>query len=264
MSNTKDEIRVSDGKLIKKIKEYVLQSSDITQIGNLTNVSYALIAKPTDAKTYGYTTSYATDANVYLEGFTPSAFADDVTKTYTMYNSTTTEIGLIVPKGIYANLTEARAALTGKTLIYQLAEPIEIPIQVSGNLIGHPSGTVYVEKVLPDAGIYKDGFTVQYPNAPIQSIDKLIKYDFATGIETVLDGSKAEISQDGLSLTHPDLENGDMIFFDYHYDIESTEGEIEIEYYDSRYIVQDDVTGKYYKWNIKVSNGTPTVDLTEV
>jgi len=30
----------------------------------------------------------------------------------------------------------------------------------------------------------------------------------------------------------------------------------EVEFYDSRYVVKDTETGKFYKWNIVVANGT--------
>ena len=48
------------------------------------------------------------------------------------------------------------------------------------------------------------------------------------------------------------------------YDRESTEGETEIEYYDSRYVIKDSVTGKFYKWHIAVADGVPSIELVEV
>src|SRR5690606_1443885 len=52
------------------------------------------------------------------------------------------KIYIYVPKGTYANLTEAQTGLAGTTVIYQLAEPVEIPIEVSGNIVSYPSGTI--------------------------------------------------------------------------------------------------------------------------
>src|SRR5690606_24752393 len=46
--------------------------------------------------------------------------------------------------------------MQGVTLTYQLATPIEKPIQVSGALVSYPSGTVYIEPFVADAGIYTD------------------------------------------------------------------------------------------------------------
>lgn len=150
------------------------------------------------------------------------------------------------------------------TLTYQLAEPIITPIEVSGTLLSNPSGTVYVENVVADAGIYNDGITTQYADLPIKEVDKLIKYDFETGVQTSLDVSKVVINADKLSFTHPDLVNGDMVFYDYSYDVESTEAETEIEYYDSRHTIKDTTNNKFYSWKISSTNGVASVDLTEV
>lgn len=154
--------------------------------------------------------------------------------------------------------------INNATLIYQLAEPEIIPIQVSGSLTSHPNGTVFIEPIVADAGVYTDKIEVLHDDLPIKAIEKVSKVDFMTGVETELDISQAEISEDKLSFTHPDLSEGDIVFFEYEYDVESTEGETEVEYYDSRYVVKDDVTGKFYKWNVKVSNGTPTIEVVEV
>ena len=105
---------------------------------------------------------------------------------------------------------------------------------------------------------------VLHHDLPIKALEKISKVDFNTGLETELDITAAVIAEDKLSFTHPDLVDGDIVFFTYEYDRESTEGETEIEYYDSRYVIQDSVTGKFYKWKIAVANGTPTIELEEV
>ncbi len=150
------------------------------------------------------------------------------------------------------------------TLTYQLAEPIVTPIQVSGTLVSYPSGTVYIEPYVADAGIYTDKVEVLYSDLLIKALEKISKVDFDTGLETELDITEAVIAEDKLSFTHPDLVDGDIVFFTYEYDRESTEGETEIEYYDSRYVIKDSVTGKFYKWHIAVADGVPSIELTEV
>ena len=149
-------------------------------------------------------------------------------------------------------------------LTYQLASPIITPIEVSGNLVSYPSGTVYIERVVADAGLYNNGIATQYTTLPIKSIDKIIKYNFATGVQTSLDASNAVVNANKLSFTHPNLVNGDMVFFDYFYDVESTEAETEIEYYDSRHTIKDTTNGKFYSWKISSTNGVVSVALTEV
>ena len=123
-------------------------------------------------------------------------------------------------------------------LTYQLAEPVEIPIEVSGNIVSYPSGTIYIEHAVPDAGIYTDKMSVLHQDLPIKALEKLSKIDFMTGLETELGVSDAVIAENKLSFTHPDLVEGDIVFSHTEYDRESTE-ETEIEYYDSRYVIKD-------------------------
>jgi len=151
-------------------------------------------------------------------------------------------------------------------LTYQLAEPIITPIQVSGNLITYPSGTIYIEPVVADAGIYtSNGITILHQELPIDYIEKISKIDFETGLETELDTSQAIISEDGTYFIHPELVEGDIVFFEYYYPSDmTTQGETEVEYYDSRYVIQDSVTGKFYKWTIAVADGVPSIQLQEV
>lgn len=214
-NGTKDEINVTDRKLIKRIGEK-------SNIANGMEIDFADMA----------------------EGGTYYAWNEDGE----------TETGI---KG-------DTLGIDATTLIYQLAEPVEMPVQVSGTLLSYPSGTVYVENVVADAGLYSDGIIVLHQDLPIKSIEKISKIDYETGLETILDASKAVIASDKLSFTHPDLSEGDIVFFEYEYDVESTDGEAEVEFYDSRYVVKDTETGKFYKWNIVVANGQPSIELVEV
>ena len=75
----------------------------------------------------------------------------------------------------------------------------------------------------------------------------------------------AVIATDKLSFTHPDLVNGDIVFTTYFYDVESTQGETTVTYYDSRHTVKDKtLENKFYQWTIEVDNGTPSIKLMEV
>ncbi len=214
-NGTKDEVNVTDRKLIKRI-------------GEKTNVSNGTVINYIDMAENG---------------------------TYYAWNEDSeTETGI---KG-------DTLGIDATTLIYQLAEPVEIPIQISGSLVSYPSGTVYIEPFVADAGIYTDKMEVLYSDLPIKALEKLSKIDFTTGLETELDVSDVVIAEDKLSFTHPDLVEGDIVFFVYEYDRESTVGETEIEYYDSRYVVKDDVTEKFYKWAVAVADGVPSIELTEV
>ena len=123
------------------------------------------------------------------------------------------------------------------TLTYQLAEPIITPIETSGTLLSYPSGTIWIENVIADAGIYTDKFSILQQDLPIKEIEKISKVDFTTGIETELDVSQAVISTDKLSFTHPNLTENDIVFTTYFYDKEGTLGETTVTYYD-RYVLR--------------------------
>jgi len=217
-NGTKDEIRVSENKLIKRI-------GDKTNVASGTVIDYSDMA---DNGTY-----------------------------YAWNDDGETETGV---KG-------DTLGIDATELIYQLAMPVETPVQVSGTLVSYPSGTVYIEPYVADAGIYTDKMTVLHQDLPIKVLEKLSKIDFTTGLETELDVSDAVIAENKLSFTHPDLVDGDIVFFTYEYDRESTEGETEIEYYDSRYVIKGE-DDKFYQWEIeaKLVEGviTPSIKLVEV
>jgi hypothetical protein len=217
-NGTKDEISVTNRKLIKRI-------------GEKSNIANGMVIDFADM----------------AEGGTYYAWNDDGE----------TETGV---KG-------DTLGIDATTLIYQLATPIEIPIQTSGSLVSYPSGTVYIEPFVADAGIYADKMEVLYSDLPIKALEKISKVDFATGLETELDVSKTVIAGDKLSFTHRNLEAGDIVFFVYEYDRESTVGETEISYYDSRYVIKGE-DDKFYQWEIeaKLVEGviTPSIKLVEV
>lgn len=147
-----------------------------------------------------------------------------------------------------------------------LSAPITTPIAVSGTLIGHPKGTVYFEPVLAVAGIYAaDGISVTNEDFAIDTLDRISKIDFDTGVATAIDKSTAEIAADGLSFTHPDLAEGDIVFFTYYHAVTGTAPKLDVEYYDSRYTVEDSVlSGTFYKWKVTVENGTPSLSVEVV
>lgn len=268
-NGTKDEITVNEGKLIKRISdELVLNGSE--SWSQVNNTTYSTDILRFDINITDVKPSH--DYSVLSDKFISGAYNDGGTYWNTVENIRThgsqPTIHIFINKSRLATADVAgfKAWLTANpvTVIYQLAEPEYIPVEVSGNLITYPSGTIYVEKAVADAGIYSNGITALYQDLPISEIEKLSKIDFTTGLETELDPSDCIISDDKLSFTHPELQDGDIVFFTYFYDVESTEGELEVEYYDSRYVIKDSVTGKFYKWNIAVANGIPTIEVQEV
>lgn len=263
-NGTKDEVRVSGGKAewIKRTKKIVIGENDITTSINLANVYRVRVAKPDDCVNF----VDAIQGCLTIQGMIEKHSVSDATVTSEFFNNFATDVSQYIffyfSPG--TTLAQAQTALAGKELTYQLANDVVTPIQTSGNLISYPSGTVYVENVVADAGNYTTKFDIKELQLPIKSIDKLIKYNFTTGVQTVLDTSLAVINADKKSFTHPNLAKDDMVFVDYFYDVESTLGETTIEYLDSRHTIKDSVNNKFYKWDIKSANGVPTVSLTEV
>ena len=97
---------------------------------------------------------------------------------------------------------------------------------------------------------------------PIASIEEIIKHE--NGVDTYLNVASAVVASDGLSFTHPDLADGDLVLFTYAFDKESTNGNITATFYDSNVVKIDTETGKAYKIEEVVTNGVLTRTLTEV
>lgn len=262
-NGVKDEVRVSGGvaEYIKRVETFIVNGSGtwtVRQYGIDLNAYYAdiLINDAVKASIALNSTAYGSQGNLSLKNM-----IDTDPTSVDQYFINNKRVWISIPKG---QIPSTYLVNNPITLTYQLAEPIITPINVSGNLISYPSGTVYVENVVADAGNYTTKFDIKKLQLSIKSIDKLIKYNFATGVQTVLDTNLAVISGDKKSFTHPNLANKDMVFVDYFCDVESTLGETTIEYLDSRHTIKDTTNNKFYKWNIKSTNGVPTVNLTEV
>lgn len=165
------------------------------------------------------------------------------------------------------NQTEGAATAGGEIVFgnsvhYTLSIPKITPISYAGLLNSNSNGTVYHEPVIADAGVYDTGITVQSTNYPISEIEKIIKWE--NGVEYLLDVADAVIAIDGLSFTHQDLADGDLVMFTYAYNLESTVGKMTANFYDSRYVIADTANGKFYKHKIVSTNGVATIQLEEV
>lgn len=150
---------------------------------------------------------------------------------------------------------------TDQTVIYSLDVPKQIPIHMSGDLTTQPNGTAYAENVNADVAIYADKVVTELP---IKKIDQLSVVDTQTGVGQKIEIAKAVVAADRLSFTHPDLNNGDIVFFDYYYEGEFIDGLANIKHFDSRYTITDSVTGQVYRWSVAVSDGEPSVKLEEI
>lgn len=146
-NGTKDE--VSDGKHIKRISEpLILQTSSITNFQtDFTNFDRVAIHYPTLTgwavpDIQGWSNDTVT-GKVLISGFTEKARVDSVENVNTFFTNSNGNIGLCLPKGLYADLAQAQSALAGTTLNYQLAEEIETEL----------TPVVREERVLPNRRI---------------------------------------------------------------------------------------------------------------
>lgn len=104
------------------------------------------------------------------------------------------------------------------TLIYQLAVEETYDLNLTP-LTAFANGTVYFEKAIPEVSFYDsvNGCQVSDTKYPISSIDFIHKINIEDGSYVALDVSQAVIAGDGLSFTHPDLADGDLVDWDYFY-----------------------------------------------
>lgn len=274
-NGTKDEVRVSGGKadLIKRVSNEIntwdLVWGNASSPGSTTE-NYWSVTTGSLSGLVSRTATVRWNLKNY-NGISYASFADYniADKLTSIISPTFDTLYLKIPKAemeiVSSSNIMAWLEQNQVTLTYQLAEPIVTDnVQVSGTLLSNPSGTIYVENAVADAGLYTDKITILQQDLPIRELEKIAKVDFITGAETELDISQAVISTDKLSFIHPDLADGDIVFFTYFYDRESTLGEVTLEYYDSRYILKDSVTNKFYKVVPAVANGILTNTLVEV
>jgi hypothetical protein len=257
-----DEVNNLTDKRMQNAQEYTLQASDITAISDAyEGVTRATCALPSNS----YSFSANTVGGVYIVGkneviANASSYVPANIGNYTTYLQ---NIYFVLDDG--TSLAAAQVALTGTKIWYQLAEPIVTGNVVSGALVSHSKGSVYIDPAISGAEIYSTGISIADTDWPISEIESISKVDPATGALTAIDVSTAVIASGGLSFTHPDLTNGDLVEYVYLYDEALTVyGVTDLEYYDSRTIIADTANGKYYKWQIASTNGVASTTLTEV
>lgn len=221
-NNTVDKIDLGRGELVKNTKDYTLQSSDIKLVSTeKDNIDYAPI------HLQGYARGNLIADGVIIHDIPHGDIAvhnmDDekYIGTWGGLSSRNGDIAYVVKKG--ATLEQAKEQLVGTKLIYQLAEPYEIPVRWEG-VNGYKDGTIYIENIFPEIGFYyNNGLYPHYPDYPIGSVDTLYKVDKETGLRTSLDVSKCKYIRGAvepgvttiLGFRHPDLENGDLCDWDY-------------------------------------------------
>ena len=161
LPNLVKDTLTGDGVLTRRVSEYVLQSADVTGMSALTNVDLALLSKTPLTGYLHSATADATGNTLYLGGYLPlNGVTVDSVGSIGRYYVNAGNWSVIVTKG--TSVTDARTALAGKTVIYQLATPTTQSIGGSV-LIAEPSGTIYLE---PETGYLQPEVTYSYPTNP--------------------------------------------------------------------------------------------------
>lgn len=143
-------------------------------------------------------------------------------------------------------------------LSYVLANSETLDVtDVYGSPMAAHSHISYTHK-LGKLGEYENGITEE---GTFSSIIKVEKIDRETGKETdVTDSCTLNAEKNGFTSTS--LVDGDLVW--YELEVENAAGTVDIMYYDSRYVIEDDTNGKVYKYKITASDGVPQISLIEI
>ncbi|WHH58411.1 S8 family peptidase [Petroclostridium sp. X23] len=203
----KDEIRTDAGKLCRRIKQKLIQDDDIATIytGN-SSFEIAYINKPTDSIAYNQNNIWGWCT---LEGFT-----NEQNSIYTVFSSYGTVVfGVTFPKG--TTLQQARDYLRNRKLIYQLAQPKTIQLNIPP-ITCFENGTIIIDRAVKEISVYSAGITVPVDNPPIEQLESVYKIDGSAKIP--VDLSSVHVSSMGMSFTIDGAQSGERYEYVYTYD----------------------------------------------
>ena len=174
-----DEI-TKDGKSIKRVGEKTLIASDFDSFyAGSTNVDLVRISKSLLLNYKYISSSVGTNGSTYTRDFMAdygagdlgSAFTFDNIKYLNMMTSTIHNdyVDIIVQKGKYATLEDARAALAGTKIIYELAQPEILDTNITP-LIVEPNGHIFIKSDGTQPGV-----ELNYSNNLYAVVDKIIE-----------------------------------------------------------------------------------------
>ena len=232
-----DTIEYRNGKyyFVQRVQRYVLQASDISALTPMTNTTRVSIAITNlTGALFPNGTGFA------IPNFAPIAsISDDVTNIGRYFANSTywgNIITLYVANSTYTTLAQAKTALAGTVIYYQLATPIETEILALGNAQGLANGSVYIDDIMADSNLYTSRYDIENTAYPIKSIDRIVKIN-ANGSQTELAVSGATIAGDGLSFTHTGLTANDIVWIAYEPNIANKfKSNTFVTYYDNPFI----------------------------
>lgn len=219
-NGVKDEFNAVLGVKTQKVSgEYILQSSDLNT--TITRDNYVHVITK-NISSLGFLTPALVNAwqgTFRIDGWTEREFI-----TTGAYYPNTFSTGVSIqclyfqfPLG--TTLTQAKTALAGTTLTYQLAEPVVTQLDPQPLTI-FPNGTQYIEFGTKEVAEYADGINISNAEIPIKAMKTVDKLHIEDGHwkRTAIDLANVAVSPDGLSFTIADAVNGETYEYSYDYD----------------------------------------------
>ena len=172
LQNNVSWLGVNGDYFVRNIKFYEIKPTDITAyITTLNNVDAIILKKPLDSILYGNSIDSLANSQTFdIFGFSPSTFLDSTSRHFTFYNdSTRWHLVLLVPKGYYDNLEEARTLANTTSMIYQTRVSINI----------------FNIKEFKDNKVYSSIYNKTFDLLTDLQIERQIKDWFYDGLDTV-------------------------------------------------------------------------------
>jgi hypothetical protein len=263
-NNTKDTIeRKSDGtwKRVQRVSDgHTLVSGDFVSYDTSQPADRISLSYDTD-----YTSAFYTTGALMVTGSTNSFSTGNNNGDVNIYGYYIAASGLVrltVPKGTYADIAAAQAALAGTVIYYQLATPIETDLPAVPALISKPNGTVIAEPCVCDVDAYGTGITVS--GKVFSEISKVTILNLVDGTEEdVTADCTLNVGLDGFTCTSADAD--DLLWYELLLDTKYVAlPENNYEYFDNNKVRIDSVTSKVYYRDWTVASGVITDTLTEL
>ena len=180
------------------------------------------------------------------------------------YWHTDKTLWIIVGKATYADIGAARIGLGITSLLYALETPVVTPIDVVGDLVAYPNGTIYWEPCI--SGYMTAGSkAVTTASYPISEIRKVVRYDYTPNGNLQEVDVTANVAKDATNtvLTIADFQVGKTYFYDCAYAQElSTVPEIVADVEVENGIISKDFQAAAAAWTLTANEAKATMLIT--
>jgi hypothetical protein len=211
-STYRNHVSRKNGKveMLKKIKKYALQATDITElVTTITEYDYLIIPN-TKLSDYACGSDSTANNRIAINGFLQEFAMTETPTIFPSFASGQTEIRLYVSKGKYATLADAQSALAGTVVWYALNTPVteNITPKIDG-LVAYKGNTTF--SLIMNANENNSqqvSLVLSITENLIDSYSELVKYVSQLINNTTM--HRRIIYWDGTG-TEPTTNNGDML-----------------------------------------------------